>query len=310
MVGLILLEPDFGTAVTLLAVVAVMVFTAGLGYRYLVGAALMMVPILAIVLIQAPYRVRRLLSFLNPWADPLGEGFQIIQSLLAVGSHDLLLDLLDDFLRRRRPGAGLSSAHVGSLAGLTALRRGECHLAGTHLIDEETGEYNVTWLRRFFAEGGAALVHLARREQGLIVPAGNPKGLTGLADLARPDVLFINRQRGSGTRQLLDYLMRRDGLDSEAVPGYHREVYTHLAVAAAVKSGGADAGLGILAAARALGLDFLPVASEQYDLAIRPDALALPRMQALLAVLTDPEFRNEVAALGGYDVSAAGHRLL
>lgn len=244
------------------------------------------------------------------WLEPLRPLEQIERSLLAVGSHDLLLDLLSDFLNRHSPGAGLSSAHVGSLAGLMALKRGECHLAGTHLIDEQTGEYNVSWVRRYFQEGEAALIHLARREQGLIVPKGNPLGLTGLRDLAERSALFINRQRGSGTRQLLDFRLRQEGVAPEAIRGYERELYTHLAVAAAVKTGGADAGLGILAAARALDLDFLPVAFEQYDLAIRADALALPQVEALLQILEDEAFQAAVKKLGGYDLERAGERLL
>lgn len=243
------------------------------------------------------------------WMEPLRPLEQIETSLLAVGSHDLLLDLLSDLLNQRLPGTGLSSAHVGSLAGLMALKRGECHLAGTHLIDEETGEYNRTWIRRYFAEGEVALVHLARREQGLIVPKGNPKSLSGLADLTRDDVLYINRQRGSGTRQLLDYLLRQQDLSPDAINGYPRELYTHLAVAAAVKTGGADTGLGILAAARALDLDFVPIASEQYDLAIRADALDHRAVRTLLEILSTPEFRSRVTDLGGYDPSNSGSRI-
>ncbi|MBI3910567.1 MAG: molybdopterin biosynthesis protein [Armatimonadetes bacterium] len=242
--------------------------------------------------------------------EPLRPLAAIEASLLAIGSHDLLLDLLSDFLGRRHPGAGLSSAHVGSLAGLVALRRGECHLAGTHLIDEATGEYNLSWVRRFFPEGEVALVNLAWREQGLIVPRGNPHGLRGLAHLAEKQVPFVNRQRGSGTRQLLDYELQRLGIRPEQIRGYDRELYTHLAVASAVQTGAAEAGLGILAAARALDLDFLPIAAERYDLAIRPDVLDLPAMRALLAILSDPEFRTQVEALGGYDLRDAGRRWL
>jgi putative molybdopterin biosynthesis protein len=247
---------------------------------------------------------------------------QIEGALLAVGSHDLLLDLLGDHLARRHAGFGFSSEHVCSLAGLMALRRGECHLAGTHLIDEETGEYNVTWLRRYFAEGEVALFHLAQRQQGLIVPRANPLGLCCLRDLTldtqHPTLntqrstppLFINRQRGSGTRQLLDFLLRKEGIEPDRINGYHRELYTHLAVAAAVKTGGADVGLGIKAAADALDLDFIPIAAEQYDLAVRPDVLEMPQWQALLEALETPQFREQVERLGGYDLKTAGKRLL
>jgi len=244
------------------------------------------------------------------WLEPLRPLEQIEASLLAVGSHDLLLDLISDWLNRRLPGAGLSSAHVGSLAGLMALRRGECHLAGTHLIDEATGEYNLSWVRRYLPDGDVALIHLAEREQGLIVPRGNPKGLRSLRDLVEQQALFINRQRGSGTRQLLDYLLGQEGLTGDRIPGYHRELYTHLAVAAAVKTGGADAGLGILAAARALELDFIPIASERYDLAVRTDALDLPQMRAVLEIIQDAEFQQQVQALGGYSMRGSGQRLL
>lgn len=274
------------------------------------GASLLNSVVRADGLVRIPSNVEGVEAGEEVWMEPLRPVEQIERSLLAVGSHDLLLDLLSDRLNRRLPGAGLASAHVGSLAGLTALKRGECHLAGTHLIDEETGEYNLSWVRRFFQDGEVALIHLARREQGLIVPRGNPRGLAALSDLVEQKVLYINRQRGSGTRQLLEFLLRREGLSPEGIQGYHRELYTHLAVAAAVKTGGADTGLGILAAARALDLDFVPIASEQYDLAIRPDALDMPQMQALLEIVREPEFRSMVQALGGYDLSQAGSRLL
>jgi molybdopterin molybdotransferase/putative molybdopterin biosynthesis protein len=274
------------------------------------GASLLNSVVRADGVVRIPANVEGVEAGEEIWLEPLRPLEQIEASLLAVGSHDLLLDLLSDFLSRRLPGAGLSSAHVGSLAGLTALKRGECHLAGTHLIDEATGEYNLSWVRRFFEPGEVALIHLAHREQGLIVPKGNPLGLAGLRDLTKKQALFINRQRGSGTRQLLDYLLKKEGLAPESIPGYHREVYTHLAVAAAVQTGGADAGLGILAAAKALDLDFVPVASERYDLAIRADALDSPQVQALLQILQDPEFQAQVNALGGYDARFAGQCLI
>ena len=145
---------------------------------------------------------------------------------------------------------------MGSLGGLLALARGEAHFAGSHLLDEETGEYNVAYIRRLLPDVRIVLLGFVQREQGLIVPRGNPKGIRGLTDLARPDVVFINRQRGAGTRVLLDYRLKGAGIDPRAIQGYDRQEFTHLAVAAAVASGAADCGLGILAAARALDLDF------------------------------------------------------
>jgi putative molybdopterin biosynthesis protein len=241
--------------------------------------------------------------------EPLRDLAEIERQLLVIGSHDITLDVADDLLRRGG-GTGLSSAHVGSMGGLAALKRGECHLAGTHLLDELTGEYNLAAVRRFFPEGGVALVNLCYRTQGLMVAAGNPLGLRSLQEVADRGARYINRQSGSGTRLLLDYELRRRSIAPGDIQGYQRELYTHLAVAAAIAGGGADAGLGILAAARALGLDFIPLAEERYDLAIRGDALATPPVRDLLAIMASPEFHAAVQALGGYDLRDCGRLLL
>ncbi|MCA1645043.1 MAG: molybdopterin biosynthesis protein [Chloroflexi bacterium] len=230
----------------------------------------------------------------------------VSRTVVAIGSHDLALDLLSNALGRRSPGASLASANVGSLGGLLALARGEAHLAGSHLLDEQTGEYNVSYIQRQLVDRKIVLVHLAGRVQGLIVPSGNPRGLTRLADLCRADVLFVNRQRGSGTRVLLDYQLQKLGLRAKGVRGYEREEYTHLAVAADVASGAADAGLGILAAARALDLEFVPLFNEQYQLVIPCEHYEAPILAPLLEILRGPEFRAQVHALGGYDVADMG----
>ncbi len=235
---------------------------------------------------------------------------QIQNSLLAVGSHDILLDLIADEIRDSHPEISISSAHVGSLAGLTALKRGEAHIAGVHLLDEQTGEYNVSYVNRLFQPGEIALINLAYRQQGLIVLPGNPKNIQTLEDLRREDVVFINRQRGSGTRILLDYELKQCGIGIDQIRGYERELYTHLAVAAAVESGAADAGLGILAVARALGLDFIPVAEERYDLAMKVETLKRPQLVAALSLLQEPSFDSQVAELGGYDLRDTGTRFL
>jgi putative molybdopterin biosynthesis protein len=234
---------------------------------------------------------------------------EVERTLVAIGSHDLALDLLASHLRRLSPDTRLSSANVGSLGGLLALQRRDAHLAGTHLLDEETGEYNRPFLRRLLPGEDVVLAHLAYRDQGFILPPGNPQGLGGLPDLLRPDVRLVNRQKGSGTRVLLDYHLRQAGLDSAAIAGYEREEFTHMAVAAAVLSGAASVGLGILAAARALGLEFLPLFRERYDLAIPRRHWESALLAPLRAVLADPAYRAAVQALGGYDVSAMGEEL-
>lgn len=231
-------------------------------------------------------------------------------AVLVVGSHDVALDVLADFLHRANPDASLNSAHVGSLGGLLALGRGEAHMAGIHLLDEATGEYNIPYVRQYLPGRAVVLVTLAHREQGLLVSSGNPKGIFGIPDLARKEVRFVNRQRGAGTRLLLDYEMRRCGLSPHDVRGYDREVYTHMATAAAVASGAADAGLGILAAARAMGLGFVPVARERFDLAILQEHVASPLIQSVLRVLERDDFKAAVAALGGYDLSATGTQVV
>ena len=226
--------------------------------------------------------------------------------VVIIGSHDVAIDLLASELRRTHVELSIASSNVGSLGGLLALRRGESHVAGSHLMDEETGEYNVAFVRRYLPGTPVVLVNLVCRIQGLIVPAGNPKGLSSLADLAREGVRFVNRQRGSGTRVLLDYMLGGSGLAPGIIRGYDREEYTHLAVAAAVAGGSADVGLGVLSAARALELDFVPLQSERFDLVIPSSFYRSELLAPVLAAIRNGAFRRRIDELGGYDTSMMG----
>jgi putative molybdopterin biosynthesis protein len=204
----------------------------------------------------------------------------------------------------------LASSNVGSLGGLVALRDGLCHLAGSHLLDPETGEYTLPYLPRVLGHANVTVVRLVHREQGLIVAAGNPLELTGIEDLRRPGLRYVNRQRGAGTRVLLDHELRRRGIAPGDIIGYQREEHTHLAVAAAVAAGRADAGLGILAAAQPFGLDFVPVAQEPYDLVATREAGDSALLAPLWALLVDEKFRASMEALGGYSSAETGRRVL
>ena len=227
-------------------------------------------------------------------------------TLVVLGSHDNTLDLLATLLRRRDRQLRLSSGHVGSLGGLMALRQSRAHLGGSHLYHPETNSYNVPYIQKYLADMPLKLINLAWRQQGFMVLPDNPNDIRTVADLTRPGVRFINRQRGAGTRLLLDYLLKEEGIDPATVQGYDREEYTHMAVAANVKSGTADVGLGILAAARALGLDFIPLTPERYDLVVPESTFEDPRFQELLAVIRSPEFKTAAEALGGYDLRDCG----
>lgn len=228
------------------------------------------------------------------------------RAIVFAGSHDLTLDLLAARLQRCQPPVAWRATYAGSLDGLVALGRGEAHLAGCHLLDEETGEYNTPFVARLLPGRPVALITLAWREQGLIVKPGNPRGIRLLADLARPDVAVAARQRGSGTQVLLEHELRRHGLDPAALQTGGHAYGTHLAVAGAVAEGGADVGLGIRGAARAYGLELIPIATERYELAIPMPLLERPGVEAVLAILAEDDFRRTVGELGGYDVSATG----
>jgi putative molybdopterin biosynthesis protein len=233
---------------------------------------------------------------------------EIDRTIVAIGSHDLVLDLAASALRADDPLITLASSNVGSLGGLVALRDGLCHLAGSHLLDPATGEYTLPYVDKLLGSD-VAVIRLVHRDQGLIVAPGNPLDLAKIDDLTRPGLRYVNRQRGAGTRALLDHELALRAIDPADVPGYTREEHTHLAVAAAVAAGRADAGLGILAAARAFDLDFVPVAQEPYDLVLRADSLTDDRLAPLWDLLDRTDFRDEVEALGGYSCAETGRRI-
>lgn len=229
------------------------------------------------------------------------------RTIFAVGSHDLTMDLLAQFLEAR--SRRLVSVNVGSQGGLIALRRGEAHLAGSHLLDAQSGDFNVPYIRQYLPGIAVRLVALVERQQGLMVLPGNPKRVYSIEDLVREDVVMVNRQRGAGTRILLDYQLEKAGISSDRIKGYSREEYTHLAVAAAVVSGRSDCGLGIAAAAEALHLDFIPLFSERYDLVIPEKYAESDLLDPLWWILQDTEFRQAVAAMPGYNIEPMGREV-
>lgn len=236
-------------------------------------------------------------------ARPMSE---IQNTLVSIGSHDLVMDLLANELQHQGSGVALSSAHTGSMGGVIALRQGECHVAPIHLLDETTGTYNRQIIKTYFPGKEMVLIKLVKRSQGLMLPPGNPKNITGIADLARKDVSMVNRQKGAGTRILLDYYLKREGMTAETIQGYHREMTTHMAVAVAVKSGSADCGMGVASAAAAMDLDFLHLDWEDYDLLCEAHLLESSALKELLAVIKHPGFQMIVNEMGGYDLTDAG----
>lgn len=219
--------------------------------------------------------------------------------LVSIGSHDIVMDIISNKIN-------LSSGHVGSMGGVMAIKRGEAHIAPIHLLDTNTGEYNVSYIQKYFKDEKMALIKGVKRLQGFIVQKGNPKNINGFSDLSRKDVCYINRQRGAGTRLLLDYNLNKLDMDTDDVIGYEREMNTHMAVAVTVKSGSADTGLGVLSVAKAMNLDFVPVCYESYDFLVRENSLDDEKVKKFIQVLKSIEFKNEVDQLGGYGFDNIG----
>jgi len=240
-------------------------------------------------------------------AELLVDPEDLVNTIVIIGSHDITLDILSDEIRRKGSCIRIASGNVGSLGGLLALRKGTAHMAGCHLLDIQTGEYNISYIHKYLKGLRVQVFNLVTREQGLIIQKGNPKGVKGIGDLTRDDITFVNRQPGSGTRILFDYKLKEMRIDPCHINGYENEEYTHMNVAVAVLKGVADVGLGIMAAARALDLDFISVLKEQYDLVIPFSFVDDPKISLLMGVARSREFRKRVKGLGGYNPAKSGN---
>ena len=236
----------------------------------------------------------------------LREKQQLKNTLVVIGSHDPLLDELSDLIHREDHRLFLSSAHVGSMGGIMAIRRGEAHAAGIHLLDTATGEYNRSYIRKYFPHGGVFLVRCVGRQQGLMLQKGNPFGITSFVDIARDGIRYVNRQKGSGTRVLMDYLCDKYGVDRDRIYGYDREEMTHNSVAVQIAGDSADAGMGIFSTAKLYGLDFLPICVEEYDLLIPEAAWNTGMVRQLIRILKSEEFKSRIEAMGGYTLERPG----
>jgi putative molybdopterin biosynthesis protein len=228
-------------------------------------------------------------------------------TIVSIGSHDIILDMLTSLIGAQGKGMYFTSSHQGSLAGIMALRRGAAHLAPVHLLDEKTGIYNEAFLKRYLDVTQYVLVKGLKRSQGLYVEKGNPKAILGISDLTRSDVIFVNRQKGSGTRVLLDYLIKKNTLLSEDISGYEREMNTHMTVAAAVLSGTADVTMGIESVAKVMGLGFIPIGEEDYDFIIKRDELKTDKIKTFMEVLVSEDFKVLVGKMEGYRFVDTGH---
>lgn len=227
-------------------------------------------------------------------------------TLVVIGSHDPLLDELGNMLHMENSDMYMSSSHVGSMGGIMAIRRGEAHAAGCHLLDTTTGTYNISFLKKYFPKGGVKLIRCVGRRQGMMVAKGNPLNIQKFSDIAREGIRYVNRQKGSGTRILTDFLCKQEHLDTGAIYGYDREELTHTSVAAQIVSGSADAGMGIYSAAKLYDLDFIPICIEEYDLIIPDHAWDTPQVQQMMATLKSEAFKEKILALGGYTVENPG----
>lgn len=231
---------------------------------------------------------------------------EIKNTMVCIGSHDPIIDIASDLMQVESRKYYLSSAHVGSMGGIMALKAGEAHIAPIHLLDMEKGSYNLAYIKKYLANKNIALIKGVRRIQGIMVPSGNPLGINSLVDIAEKGVKFVNRQKGSGTRIFLDYNLVKLGIDPDKINGYAREEFTHLSVAAAISAGDADCGLGIYSAAVLMGLSFIPLGNEEYDFAVPEEYLELDVIKEFITIIKSETFKAELDKLGGYDYPEIG----
>lgn len=225
-------------------------------------------------------------------------------TLVSIGSHDILMDIVADIMAKKYDGVTLSSTHVGSMGGLLALKRGETIIAPTHLLDENTGIYNIAIIKEMFGEGKISLIKGFNRIQGIMVKKGNPLNIKSIEDLTK--CKFVNRQRGAGTRVLFDYKLKTLGIDTKSIDGYDKELSTHMAVAASVASPYSDAGMGVKSAADSMGLDFIEVGVEEYDFAIKNENLNDHKIKKFIEVIKGAELREKLTNIGGYGFDNVG----
>ena len=227
-------------------------------------------------------------------------------TLVSIGSHDVMLDIIGNLIHMKYPKTNFSSTHTGSMGGLIALKRGECHLAPIHILEPKNGKYNVDAILTYFKKEELVIVKGVGREQGLMIEKGNPKGIESIKDIAREGILFVNRQKGSGTRLLTDHILREEGIDKKLINGYQREMTTHTSVASAVQTGSAHVGVGVLSVAQAFKVDFIPVGFEEYDFALPKKYLQKKEIKEFIEILRSDELKRELDQLGGYRYDCIG----
>lgn len=267
------------------------------------GAGATMSLVKADGILEVPQNVEGIEAGSKVQIDLMRDIEEIKNTIVCIGSHDPILDILSDMLHVKRKHYYLSSAHTGSMGGIMALKNEETHIAPIHLLDMESGEYNISYIHKYLKDKNIALVKGVKRIQGLMVQKGNPLALKSISDISEKNVRFVNRQRGAGTRLLFDYYLRKLNVSPEQINGYEREEFTHLSVAAAVANGDVECGLGVYSAAEMMGLDFIPVCNEEYDFAVPVEYLETDIIKELFDVMKSKQFLKELDKLGGYDYS-------